>query len=512
MKGKTSAVAVYDRTEFDTEWKKTKSGRRRSLVEKTKGRVLKKTTSLCAKDVTGFGTKEGILSKENRRGKYQKRYFVLHNAYLKYYNSKRDYKKEVCAPAAILDLRLVDHICVLTRNGIPGKKIAIQATVETDTINENEAFFLKCTSAEEAAAWAKAMIERRAYYSSKEKFDLASIGPGDPELESILGDFVDVESNLTLKQNDSAMYDSDGFVTGSEDEEWDDFEDEGDDECSERKNRDEDNIVSEQETSEKNARCYNPLSEHDEYLLDETCWREADFGELRVRSGSYLKDKKKVPATKALFELVAVDNIRTNNRVDHIAAQKSNRVARALASGRRLPFMFVVSIQIPGPPFYSFVMYFAASPELEHILRHDGDEPEPGFAKLAREFFLGDDDDFRDERFKLIPRIVEGPFVVRTTVPSKPALLGKKIKQRYYRTPHYLELDMDIGSSIIARRVVSLCLGFARFIQVDLAIVLEGRDFVELPEQLLGTTRVLNVDFKNSFVHLAEHAHDQPEE
>jgi len=53
--------------------------------------------------------------------------------------------------------------------------------------------------------------------------------------------------------------------------------------------------------------------------------------------------------------------------------------------------------------------------------------------------------DFRNERFKLIPSITEGPWVVRAAVRATPALLGKKIVQRYFRGTDYLEIDCHVG-------------------------------------------------------------------
>ena len=41
--------------------------------------------------------------------------------------------------------------------------------------------------------------------------------------------------------------------------------------------------------------------------------------------------------------------------------------------------------------------------------------------RLARRFFLGRDDGFRRARLKLIPRVVEGPWVVRQAAGGKPA-------------------------------------------------------------------------------------------
>ena len=45
-------------------------------------------------------------------------------------------------------------------------------------------------------------------------------------------------------------------------------------------------------------------------------------------------------------------------------------------------------------------------------------------------------------RFKLIPNIVSGPFIVRKAVGNKPALLGRKVSQRYFRGPGYVETDI----------------------------------------------------------------------
>lgn len=65
--------------------------------------------------------------------------------------------------------------------------------------------------------------------------------------------------------------------------------------------------------------------------------------------------------------------------------------------------------------------------------------------------------DFRNKRFKLIPQMTEGPWVVLAAVRSKPALLGQKVVQRYFRGDNYMEIDVYVGSSIIASQIVSVC-------------------------------------------------------
>lgn len=52
-------------------------------------------------------------------------------------------------------------------------------------------------------------------------------------------------------------------------------------------------------------------------------------------------------------------------------------------------------------------------------------------------------------RFKLIPSIVTGPFIVRKAVGNKPALLGRKLDQRYFRGADYMETDVGEGELLL---------------------------------------------------------------
>ena len=104
----------------------------------------------------------------------------------------------------------------------------------------------------------------------------------------------------------------------------------------------------------------------------------------------------------------------------------------------------------------------------------------------------------RDQTFKLIPKCVDANWVVKRAVGGTPAILGKKLKQHYHRQKHYFELDIDIGSDAIAAGVVRLALGYAKSIVVDIAYVLEGKTQAELPESVMGTIRVKNIDMASA--------------
>lgn len=103
-------------------------------------------------------------------------------------------------------------------------------------------------------------------------------------------------------------------------------------------------------------------------------------------------------------------------------------------------------------------------------------------------------DDFRNKRFKLIPVITEGPWVVQAAVRSKPALLGQKVVQRYFRGDNYLETDVHVGSSVIASQIVGLCRGYAKNFVCDVAVVLQGEDTAELPERVLASITLNRID------------------
>ena len=126
------------------------------------------------------------------------------------------------------------------------------------------------------------------------------------------------------------------------------------------------------------------------------------------------------------------------------------------------PFVMVVNFQVPGTPPVSMCAYWGVPRPAP-----SGEDPECAAARGLFERFIdipenGDlgAEAFNNQRFKLIPRIDEGPFVIRRAVGSKPTLLGQKVRQRYFRGPD-TELDIDVSSSAIATHIVSLCRGGA---------------------------------------------------
>jgi hypothetical protein len=171
-------------------------------------------------------------------------------------------------------------------------------------------------------------------------------------------------------------------------------------------------------------------------------WADVDPSTFRVRGRSYNTDKVKEASGPNVFKLICVDMFEVVDPVRNIAADPKNRVYLANQRGDNT-WVFVVSFMVPGPPNLNFVVYLEGNKEVI-----EADTP---FGRIARPFFFGNDDEFRNNRFKLIPKIVEGNMVVKMAVKDTPTLIGNKLKQYYFKGDNYFELDIDVGSSNIAK-------------------------------------------------------------
>lgn len=219
-------------------------------------------------------------------------------------------------------------------------------------------------------------------------------------------------------------------------------------------------------------------------------WAEPDGAAVMVRGPDYLSDRRKIPSAPPALRLMGIDLFSSSYAIEHIASRPDNVVQKELArheaAGTEMPFTFVVNFVVPGHPRINVVLYYQAP---NPTVLTDGSP----FADLMTEFLDGSDD-FRDERFKLIPCIVEGSFIVRQAVGSTPAIVGKKLRQPYFHGKQYFELDIDIASSAVANRVVGLVSGYTKKLVIDMGFVVEGQRSDELPERLFGTVRLVYID------------------
>jgi hypothetical protein len=235
--------------------------------------------------------------------------------------------------------------------------------------------------------------------------------------------------------------------------------------------------------------------------LTTAMWAEPDSNSFRVRGPDYKYDRQKYNAGPSIGRLIAVDVVSVDAPVySGFSLHPTERIQLALQKERELrakglesdlpPFIFVVNIVLPGPPFYHGVYYYA----INDRSTIDGTDGTPS-SRLCNRFFFGDCDEFRDRTFKLIPQIVEGNFIVRKVVGSTPAIMGKKLRQLYVKSDRYFEVILDCGSSPVATGVIRLSLGYAKTLVVDMGFLLEGDEDEYLPERIFGCVRMKNIDF-----------------
>ncbi|KOO21499.1 lipid binding [Chrysochromulina tobinii] len=238
----------------------------------------------------------------------------------------------------------------------------------------------------------------------------------------------------------------------------------------------------------------------------EQCWAPLSASQFHVRASSYLKDGRNAPSSPG-SELLAVELFRTPTAAYHLVARRDDCPAHTLSRRTAEPVRLVVVINmiLPAADGVYQVVFYHAIPDL---LAPGGsgsgsgdrgeEEEEAGAASRLLERFVNGTDAFRNARFKLIPSVVEGPWLVQQTVGTRPALLGKTLRQRFHRGvtangTAYLEIDVDCNSSPTAGRVVSLVKLYSKQLVIDLGFVIEAQTRDELPERVLGCGRVMRI-------------------
>ncbi|KFK23463.1 hypothetical protein AALP_AAs58859U000100 [Arabis alpina] len=232
-------------------------------------------------------------------------------------------------------------------------------------------------------------------------------------------------------------------------------------------------------------------------------WASPPGDVFPLRSVNYFKTKQKSPGGDYLLSPTGVDWLRSTVKLDNVLARPDNRVAHALrqaqSRGESLnSFIFAVNFQIPSKEPYSLVIYFAT------------EDPIPSDSLLHR-FINGEDDSFRNQRFKLVSHVAKGPKVVKALAGKYGAfLVGKSVKCSYHRGSNYFEIDVDFGSSAILSAALRFTLGYATSLTTDVGFVVEAQTEDELPEKLIGAARLCQNELSSAFVVDDDHKLLQP--
>jgi hypothetical protein len=114
--------------------------------------------------------------------------------------------------------------------------------------------------------------------------------------------------------------------------------------------------------------------------------------------------------------------------------------------------------------------------------------------------FLNGSDADCDALLKIIPRVFDGPWLVRQAVGkgNKAAKLAEHIELTYHRGPGYFEVDVDVSASAVGNRILGVVKAYVATVAVDLGFVVEGTQSSELPERLIGALRFHALDVVNA--------------
>ncbi|CAG7905652.1 hypothetical protein BRARA_D00440 [Brassica rapa] len=228
---------------------------------------------------------------------------------------------------------------------------------------------------------------------------------------------------------------------------------------------------------------YGATLQQDPNLTMPCSWSIADPSTFLIRGDNYLNDQQKVKANGTMMQMVGADWISSDKREDDLGGRLGGLVQEFAAKGGP-EFFFIVNMQVPGSAMISLALYYMLKTPLEeHPLLHS---------------FVNGDDAYRNSRFKLIPHISKGSWIVKQSVGKKACLVGHALEVRYTRGKNYLELDIDVGSSTVARGVTNLVLGYLNNLVIEMAFLIQANTAEELPELLLGTCRLNYLDVSKS--------------
>jgi len=240
---------------------------------------------------------------------------------------------------------------------------------------------------------------------------------------------------------------------------------------------------------------------------DLNCVSEAPCNDFPVRGGNYLVDHKKIPSGPMLFPWRGADLLLTDECPENVG-----RSSAILGGKLREKPTFLINFRLP----WGILVLYYEIPEkfLPYVKkRYDSswadknvppiDQMSPAERCAAR--FLMGDDEHKNASLKILPKVVIGPWIVKSVVGTKPAIIGNKLPINYVYQPQegkdkqlYLEADLDIVASSAARKILSVVRSYTQGLTLDLGFLVEGKQPDELPEQMLVGTRLHGLDPLNA--------------
>ncbi|GMH67651.1 hypothetical protein TrST_g4970 [Triparma strigata] len=205
-----------------------------------------------------------------------------------------------------------------------------------------------------------------------------------------------------------------------------------------------------------------------------------------VRQSSYSTLKKKSPSLRPAYTPVMGKMVRHSRKMIHLTS-KLNCLKSYISSHPTRRF-FITNRILPSTSGYVCVVFVYC-----RTLKPNVDQ---NFDRLDDMLHLSTDT-WRNGRIKYLATLPTAPFIVKSAVKAlggeKPVIMGKGyLTQRHYTGSNYVEVDVDISSSKVARSIAGTILKRSDVTVIDEGFVIEGVEEVELPERLIGAVRFIH--------------------
>ncbi|KAL8487375.1 hypothetical protein ACS0TY_023889 [Phlomoides rotata] len=215
-------------------------------------------------------------------------------------------------------------------------------------------------------------------------------------------------------------------------------------------------------------------------------WGSPSGNIFMVRGKDYLRTKAKVRGGDYLLKPLGFDWIKGPTKISEVLNNPRGRVRRRLeaecSKGKGKPFVWAFNFQLPNKDNCSIVAYFVSSTETVHQ------------NSLINQFLKGDDE-FKNSRLKLIANVAKGPWIVKKAVGEQAiCVIGRTLTCHYSMGENFIQVDIDVGSSMLATAVTHLALAYITTLTIDLAFLIEAQTETELPERLLGALTFSHID------------------
>ena len=194
------------------------------------------------------------------------------------------------------------------------------------------------------------------------------------------------------------------------------------------------------------------------WLKENSDWNSGSIEGLKVRGHNYLIDKKKVEATIPVFTIF---KCWYGKCPYHLSIDKA---------------ILIINLIISKTETISFC--FKDNSKMNKSYSSD--------------LLKNVDKNIIVDRLKLIPRLIEAPWVIKKAIDEVPVLVNKHLDTTYFHprpsssgfTSNIIDIKVTAGK--ISKTIASMCSMYKKNIIVELAFLFEGREENSLPEELLG--------------------------